>query len=94
MVFTAVSYFKFAILKAEGVHWAPQVFALVKAAIAAKFISIGRAPRWQESAEQAPHVAGRFTKSLSFLVFAGIYNRRGDDRRIDPPTRLRPLASR
>src|SRR5262249_50021312 len=54
IVFAAVSYFKFAILKAQGVEWAPWVFALVKAAIAAKFILIGRALHIGEGQRNKP----------------------------------------
>ena len=72
VVFAAVSYFKFAILQAEGIDWAPWVFALVKAAIAAKFILIGRALRVGEGQRNKPLIWPTLYKSLSFLAFVAI----------------------
>lgn len=40
--FTAVAYFKFAILEAQGIPFAPLGFAAAKALICAKFMSLGQ----------------------------------------------------
>ena len=72
IVFAALSYFKFAVLKAQGVEWAPWVFALVKAAIAAKFILIGRALHIGEGQRNKPLIWATLYKSLSFLLFVAI----------------------
>ena len=43
LAFGALTFFKSAILEAEGVRWVPWGFALIKAAVSAKFVLLGRA---------------------------------------------------
>jgi hypothetical protein len=52
VVFSALTFYKSAILEAQGVEWLPWGFALIKALILAKFILIG----------------GALHKSIAFLI--------------------------
>ena len=69
IVFSALSFFKSAILKAEGIDWAPWGFAVIKAALAAKFILIGRALHIGEGHRTKPLIWQTLHKSIAFLVF-------------------------
>jgi hypothetical protein len=69
VVFSALSFYKSAILEAQGVHWLPWGFALIKAVVLAKFIMIGRALRIGEGHHQTkPLIWPIAHKSIAFLI--------------------------
>jgi hypothetical protein len=72
IVFSALSFYKSAILDAEGVHWVPWSFALVKAVIAAKFILIGRSLHLGEGHRNKPLIWQTLHKSIAFLMFVAV----------------------
>jgi hypothetical protein len=69
IVFSALVFFKSAILEAEGVRWVPWGFAIIKAAVSAKFILIGRALRIGEGDSTKPLIWQTLRKSIAFLIF-------------------------
>lgn len=66
--FTAILFLKAAILKAEGVPFAPFGFAAIKALILAKFASIGHALHFGERFKNYPLIWPTLYRSLVFLV--------------------------
>ena len=74
VVFGALSFYKSAILEAEGVHWLPWGFALIKAVILAKFIMIGRALYGGGGHRTKPLIWQIVNKSVAFLILvAGFF---------------------
>jgi hypothetical protein len=72
IVFGALVFFKSAILQGEGINWTPWGFAAVKAAVAAKFILIGRAFHVGEGHRGKPLVWQTLHKSFAFLVLVAV----------------------
>jgi hypothetical protein len=72
--FTALTYFKAAILQANGIPFAPFGIAAVKALICAKFISIGHAVHLAERHKNQALIWPTLHKSLAFLVLLLILN--------------------
>lgn len=68
VAFAALTFYKSAILEAHGVHWVPWGFALIKAAIAAKFVLIGRAMHLGEGHRTKPLIWQTLHKSVAFLI--------------------------
>ena len=68
VVFSALSFYKSAILAAHGVNWLPWGFALIKAVVLAKFILIGRALHIGEGHRTKPLIWQIFHKSIAFLI--------------------------
>lgn len=68
VVFGALTFYKSAALEARGIHWLPWGFALIKAAISAKFILIGRALHIGEGDRSKPLVWQTLHKSIAFLI--------------------------
>ena len=70
--FAAVAYMKFAVLKAQGVDFAPFAFAIVKAAICAKFVLLGRALPIERRFATYPLVAPTLYRTFAFLVVVAV----------------------
>lgn len=68
VVFAALTFYKSAIRQAQGVHWLPWGFALIKAVLLAKFIMIGRALHIAEGHRTKPLVWQIIHKSIAFLI--------------------------
>lgn len=68
VAFVALTFYKSAVLEAQGVHWVPWGFAIIKAAIAAKFILIGRALHIGEGHRTKPLIWQTLHKSIAFLI--------------------------
>ena len=68
VVFSALTFFKSAILEAEGVRWVPWGFAIIKAAVSAKFVLIGRALHIGEVHRTKPLIWQTLHKSIAFLI--------------------------
>ena len=66
--FTAILYLKASILKAEGIAFAPFAFAVIKALICAKFVSVGHILRLGERFKSLPLIWPTLYKSLVFLI--------------------------
>ena len=66
--FLALAYLKAAILKAEGVAFAPFTFAIVKALICAKFVLVGRVFGLGERFKTLPLIWSTLHKSFVFLL--------------------------
>jgi hypothetical protein len=72
--FTALTYFKAAILQAHGIAFAPFGIAAVKALICAKFISVGHAVHLAERNKNRALIWPTLHKSLAFLVLLLVLN--------------------
>jgi len=72
--FTAILYLKSAILKAHGVAFEPFGFAVVKALICAKFVSIGHILRVGERFKSLAPIWPTLYRSLAFLVLLIVIN--------------------
>ena len=72
VVFGALTFFKSAILEAEGVRWVPWGFALIKAAVSAKFVLLGRALHVGERYRTKPLIWETLYKSLVFLALVAV----------------------
>ena len=70
--FTALAFFKAAILHAEGIDFAPWIFAAIKAAISAKFMLIGRALHIGEGLKKYPLIIPTFYKSFAFVILVSV----------------------
>ena len=68
VVFSALTFYKSAILQAQGVNWLPWGFALIKAVVLAKFILIGRALHIGEAHRTKPLIWHILHKSIAFLI--------------------------
>ena len=68
LCFVSLAYFKFALLQAEGVQFAPFAFAAGKALICAKFVLLGRALRVGERFRQRPLIVRVLYRSISFWL--------------------------
>jgi len=68
VVFSALTFYKSAILEAQGVNWLPWGFALIKALILAKFILIGGALQIGEGHRPKPLIWQIIHKSIAFLI--------------------------
>jgi hypothetical protein len=71
--FSSLAAFKAAILSAEGISFAPWLFALIKALVCAKFLLVGR---WfglgDGLAENYPLIVSTIFRSLAFLLVLGL----------------------
>ena len=72
--FAAVAYFKASILKAHGVAFAPFGFAIAKALICAKFVSMGQIFRLGERFKSLPLIWSTLYKSFCFLALLVVLN--------------------
>jgi hypothetical protein len=68
VVLSALSFYKSAILEAEGVHWLPWGFALIKAVVLAKFIMIGGALYGGGGHRTKPLIWQIIHRSIAFLI--------------------------
>jgi hypothetical protein len=68
VVFSALTFYKSAILQSQGVHWLPWGFALIKSVVLAKFIMIGRALHIAEGHRTKPLIWQIIHKSIAFLI--------------------------
>ena len=68
IVFSALAFYKSAILEAESIHWVPWGFAVIKSALAAKFILVGRALHIGEGHRTKPLIWQTLHKSIGFLI--------------------------
>src|ERR1700737_3005463 len=66
--FAAVIYFKVAILQAQGIAYAPLGIAIIKAAICAKFMLVGRALHIGERFKHLPLIVPTLHRSFAFLL--------------------------
>jgi hypothetical protein len=72
--FTALAYLKAAILKAYGISFSPFAFAVVKALICAKFVSMGQIFHLGERFKSLPLIWPTMYKSLCFLSLLIVLN--------------------
>jgi hypothetical protein len=72
--FTAVLYFKASILKAHGISFAPFGFAVAKALICAKFVSMGHILHVGERLKSLPLIWPTLYKSFCFLALLVVLN--------------------
>jgi hypothetical protein len=72
VVFGALTFFKSAILEGEGVRWVPWGFAIIKAAVSAKFLLIGYALHIGERYRTKPLIWQTLYKSIVFLAFVAV----------------------
>ena len=70
--FAAVIYFKAAVLKAHGVAYAHLGLAIVKAAICAKFMLMGRVFHIGERFRKLPLIVPTLHRSLVFLLLLAV----------------------
>jgi hypothetical protein len=66
--FAAVIYFKAAVLQAQGIAYAPLGLAIIKAALCAKFMLMGRALRIGERFKDLPLIVPTLYRSIVFLL--------------------------
>ncbi len=66
--FSALTFYKSAMLQEQGIHWLPWGFAIVKAAISAKIILIGRALHIGEGHRTTPLIWQTLHKTVAFLI--------------------------
>jgi len=66
--FTALAFFKASILHAEGIDFAPWIFAAVKAVVSAKFMLIGRAIHIGDGFKKYPLIVPTVFKSIAFVI--------------------------
>src|ERR1700676_4906870 len=66
--FAAVIYLKAAILQAQGVAYAPLGIAIIKAALCAKFMLVGRALHMGERFKNLPLIVPTLHRSFAFLL--------------------------
>jgi hypothetical protein len=72
--FTALAYFKAAILQAHGVSFAPFGIAAVKALICAKFMSVGHAIHLGERRKKEALIWPTLRRSFAFLALLLVLN--------------------
>jgi hypothetical protein len=72
--FAAVAYFKASILKAHGISFAPFGFAVAKALICAKFVSMGHIVHLGERFKSLPLIWPTLYKSFCFLALLVVLN--------------------
>jgi hypothetical protein len=72
--FGALIFYKFAILEAQGVGFAPWGIAIIKAAICAKFMLVGRAFHIGEQYNRHPLIVPTLFRSFSFLALLVVLN--------------------
>jgi hypothetical protein len=74
LCFGAVAYFKASILKAHGISFAPFGFAVAKALICAKFVSMGHIFHLGERFKTLPLIWPTLYKSFCFLAVLVVLN--------------------
>ena len=72
--FTALAYFKAAILQAQGVSFAPFGIAAIKALICAKFMSVGHAIHLGERHKKEALIWPALRRSFAFLALLLVLN--------------------
>ncbi len=72
--FAAILNLKASILKAEGVEFAPFGFAIIKALICAKFVSVGHMLHVGERFKSLPLIWPTLYKSFAFLLLLLVLN--------------------
>jgi hypothetical protein len=70
--FAAVIYFKAAVLQAHGIAYAPLGLAIVKAAICAKFMLVGRVFHIGERFRNLPLIVPTLHRSFVFLLLLAV----------------------
>jgi hypothetical protein len=70
--FAAVIYFKAAVLQAQGIAYAPLGLAIIKAAICAKFMLMGRALHLGERFKHLPLIVPTLHRSFVFLLLLAV----------------------
>lgn len=68
VVFSALTFYKSAILQSQSIEWLPWGFALIKSVVLAKFIMIGRALHIAEGHRSKPLIWQIIHKSIAFLI--------------------------
>jgi hypothetical protein len=66
--FAAVIYFKVAVLQAQGIAYAPLGLAIIKAALCAKFMMVGRLFHMGERFRNLPLIVPTLHRSFAFLL--------------------------
>lgn len=74
LCFASLAYLKFAILQAEGVYFAPFLFAAGKALICAKFVLVGQALRVGEGFKRQALIWQILYRSLAFWALLLVLN--------------------
>jgi hypothetical protein len=72
VAFGVIIFYKYAILRGEGIGWAPWGLAIVKALLVAKFILLARAARIGERHQDKPLIWPTLYKSAIFLAVVWI----------------------
>jgi hypothetical protein len=72
--FTAVTYFRFAVLEAQGIPFAPFGFAAAKAFICAKFMSMGHMVRLGDRYKNRALIWPVLHKTFAFLLLLLVLN--------------------
>jgi hypothetical protein len=72
VAFTALLFFKSAILQGQGVNWVPWGLAAIKAALIAKFVLIGQAMHVGERYRTRPLIWQTLYRSVVFLLLVVI----------------------
>ena len=73
VAFTALAAFKAAILRAEGISFAPWAFAAIKALVCAKFLLVGRVFGIGDGlARKHPLIVSTVHRSVAFLIVLGL----------------------
>jgi hypothetical protein len=70
--FAAVLYFKAAVLQAHGIAFAPLGLAIIKAAICAKFMLMGRVLHLGDRFKKLPLIVPTLHRSLVFLLLLAV----------------------
>ena len=72
VAFGVIIFYKYAVLRGEGIDWAPWGLAIIKALLVAKFILLARAAGIGERYRDKPLIWPTLYKSAIFLVVVGI----------------------
>jgi hypothetical protein len=72
VAFGVIIFYKYAILRGEGIGWAPWGLAIIKALLVAKFILLARAARIGERFQDKPLIWPTLYKSAVFLAVVWI----------------------
>lgn len=70
--FTALLYYKSAILQADGINFVPWTFAAIKALVVAKFMLLGRVLRIGDGRGHQPLIVPTLIRTFGFLVVVGV----------------------
>ncbi|MFL9829122.1 hypothetical protein [Rhodoplanes sp. SY1] len=70
--FTALLFYKSAILQADGIDFVPWTFAAIKALVVAKFMLLGRVLRIGDGRGHQPLIVPTLIRTFGFLVVVGV----------------------